>query len=115
MKRSRMALVRPAGQGGYNNDSNHDAVVDGTTPDTEEQFTEEVAGWATKRDRGETYVMGTGTWSEQMDAFQQLFVGKPAFGKGFARHLKQNAVDFADQLVTVGRLKVKLSGHGLDD
>ena len=64
------------GQGGYNNDSNHDAVVDGTTPDTEEQFTEEVAGWATKRDRGETYVMGTGTWSEQMDAFQQLLVGK---------------------------------------
>ena len=38
-------------------------MVDGTTPDTEEQFTEEVAGWATKRDRGETYVMGTGTWS----------------------------------------------------
>ena len=64
------------GQGGYNNDSNHDAVVDGTTPDTEEQFTEEVAGWVTKRDRGETYVMGTGTWSEQMDAFQKLFVGK---------------------------------------
>ena len=64
------------GQGGYNNDSNHDAVVDGTTPDTEEQFTEEVAGWITKRDRGEDYVMGTGTWSEQMDAFQKLFVGK---------------------------------------
>ena len=64
------------GQGGYNNDSNHDAVVDGTTPDTEEQFTEEVAGWVTKRDRGEDYVMGTGTWSEQMDAFQKLFVGK---------------------------------------
>ena len=64
------------GQGGYNNDSNHDAVVDSTTPDTEEQFTEEVAGWVTKRDRGETYVMGTGTWSEQMDAFQKLFVGK---------------------------------------
>ena len=64
------------GQGGYNNDSNHDAVVDGTTPDTEEQFTEEVAGWVTKRDRGDSYVMGTGTWSEQMDTFQQLFVGK---------------------------------------
>ena len=64
------------GQGGYNNDSNHDAVVDGTTPDTEEQFTEEVAGWVTKRDRGEDYVMGTGTWHEQMDAFQKLFVGK---------------------------------------
>ncbi len=63
------------GQGGYNNDSNHDAVVDGKTPDTEEQFTEEVAGWVTKRDRGDTYVMGTGIWSEQMDAFQRLFVG----------------------------------------
>ena len=63
------------GQGGYNNDSNHDAVVDGTTPDTEEQFTEEVAGWITKRDRGDDYVMGTGTWHEQMDAFQRLFVG----------------------------------------
>ena len=63
------------GQGGYNNDSNHDAVVDGTTPDTEEQFTEEVAGWVTKRDRGDSYVMGTGTWSEQMDTFQKLFIG----------------------------------------
>ena len=63
------------GQGGYNYDSDHDAVVDSTTPDTEEQFTEEVEGWVTKRDRGDTYVMGTGTWSEQMDAFQELFIG----------------------------------------
>ena len=63
------------GQGGYNNDANHDAVVDGTTPDTEEQFTSEVEGWVTKRDRGDSYVMGTGTWSEQMDTFQELFVG----------------------------------------
>ena len=63
------------GQGGYNYDSDHDAVVDSTTPDTEEQFTEEVEGWVTKRERGDTYVMGTGTWSEQMDAFQELFIG----------------------------------------
>ena len=63
------------GQGGYNNDENHDAVVDGTTPDTEEQFTSEVEGWVTKRERGDSYVMGTGTWHEQMDAFQDLFVG----------------------------------------
>ena len=63
------------GQGGYNNDSDHDAVVDGVTPDTEEQFTSEVEGWVTKRDRGDTYVMGTGTWHEQMDAFQELFIG----------------------------------------
>ena len=63
------------GQGGYNNDSDHDAVVDGVTPDTEEQFTSEVEGWVTKRDRGDTYVMGTGTWHEQMDTFQELFIG----------------------------------------
>ena len=66
------------GQGGYNNDSDHDAVVDGVTPDTEEQFTSEVEGWVTKRDRGDTYVMGTGTWHEQMDAFQELFIGMTA-------------------------------------
>ncbi len=64
------------GQGGYNNDENHDAKVDGKTADTEENFIAEVNSWATKRDRGEGYVMNTGTWSKQMDTFQQLFVGK---------------------------------------
>ena len=59
----------------YNNDENHDAVVDGTLTATEESFTAEVDGWATKRDRGTDYVMGTGSWFEQMDAFQELFVG----------------------------------------
>ena len=48
------------GQGGYNNDAN------------------EVEGWVTKRDRGDSYVMGTGTWSEQMDTFQELFIGMTA-------------------------------------
>ncbi len=64
------------GQGGYNNDANHDEKVDGKTPDTEENYVAEVNSWATKRDRGEGYVMGTGTWSKQMDAYQKLFVGK---------------------------------------
>ncbi len=59
----------------YNNDSDHDAVVDGTLTATEDSFLAEVSGWATKRDRGDDYVMGTGTWSQQMDTFQQLFVG----------------------------------------
>jgi hypothetical protein len=64
------------GQGGYNNDENHDAKVDGKTADTEENFIAEVNSWATKRDRGEGYVMNTGTWSKQMDTYQKLFVGK---------------------------------------
>ena len=63
------------GQGGYNWDIDHDGVVDGKTEDTVENFAAELAGWKTKRERGEEYRMGTGTWSDQMDIFEQLFVG----------------------------------------
>lgn len=64
------------GQGGYNWDENHDEVVDGKTPDTEENFFEEINGWKTKRERGESYVMGNGkTWVGQMDKYQETFVG----------------------------------------
>lgn len=63
------------GQGGYNWDENHDETISGTTPDTEEFFMEEIASWKTKRERGDTYVMGTGTWAAQMDRFQALFIG----------------------------------------
>ena len=63
------------GQGGYNLDADHDAVVDGKTEDTEENFMAEVSSWQTKRERGEGYVMGTGYWSQQMDKFQEVFAG----------------------------------------
>ncbi|MGD9568270.1 MAG: FMN-binding protein [Sedimentibacter sp.] len=63
------------GQGGYNNDENHDEVVDGKTADTQENFLAEVEGWATKRERGDKYHMNTGTWTNQMDKYEQLFVG----------------------------------------
>ncbi len=64
------------GQGGYNWDENHDEVVDGKTTDTEENFFAEIDGWETKRDRGESYVLGNGkTWVEQMDGYQETFVG----------------------------------------
>lgn len=65
------------GQGGYNYDDNHDGKIDGKkTGGTEDEFVAEVSGWKTKRERGDSYKMGTGTWSAQMDAFQKLFVGK---------------------------------------
>jgi hypothetical protein len=64
------------GQGGYNLDANHDGVVDGKTVDTPENFLAEVNSWATKRARGAEYKMTIGTWTSQMDRFQQLFVGK---------------------------------------
>ena len=60
----------------YNNDENHDAVVDGVIEVTEESFLAEVESWQSKRERGEGYVMGTGNWSQQMDKFEQVFVGK---------------------------------------
>ena len=64
------------GQGGYNYDENHDGTIVGKTEDTEENFQAEVSSWSTKRDRGDAYKMGTGTWSDQMDRYQELFVGK---------------------------------------
>ena len=63
------------GQGGYNIDEDHDGIVDGKTDDTEENFLEEVSSWATKRERGDAYRMVAGTWAEQMDGFEELFVG----------------------------------------
>ena len=43
---------------------------------TEETFTEEVNNWKTKRELGEDYKLESGTWAEQMDAYQDLFIGK---------------------------------------
>ena len=63
------------GQGGYNYDENHDGTVDGKTEDTEDNFAAELAGWVTKRQRGESYKMGTGSWASQMDKFQETFIG----------------------------------------
>jgi len=64
------------GQGGYNFDENHDEVVDGMTSDTEENFFAEIDGWMTKRERGDSYVMGNGnTWVEHMDRYEETFVG----------------------------------------
>lgn len=42
----------------------------------EDSFMAEIASWQTKRERGDGYVMGTGTWEKQMDKYQELFVGK---------------------------------------
>ena len=64
------------GKGGYNYDENHDAVMDGTIEPTDESFLEEVASWQTKRQRGDGYQLGSGTWTEEMDAFEAFFAGK---------------------------------------
>lgn len=61
----------------YNSDLDHDGKVDESAPEiTEESFSEEITTWATKRERGDGYRLGTGTWSSQMDAYEEFFVGK---------------------------------------
>lgn len=64
------------GQGGYNYDEAHNGTITGKTPDTEQFFLDEVAAWKTKRERGDTYKMNAGTWAQEMDKFQEVFIGK---------------------------------------
>ena len=60
----------------YNNDADHDEKVDSVIEVTPDSFMAEVESWQTKRERGEGYVMGTGVWAQQMDKFEEVFVGK---------------------------------------
>ena len=64
------------GQGGYNYDFNHDEVVDGRLITNNDGYLAEIAGWLTKRERGNNYKMGMSTWEDQMDAYQAFFAGK---------------------------------------
>ena len=89
------------GQGGYALWDDAAGGVTGTTSDTEDNYLTEISAWVTKRDRGEDYRMGTGTWASQMDAYQAMFVGKTVdeieawFGKYFSgangRPLKEDS------------------------
>ena len=63
------------GQGGYALWDDAQGKTAGKTGDTEDDFLAEVAGWRTKRDRGADYRLTSGTWAEQMDAYEALFVG----------------------------------------
>ena len=94
------------GQGGYALWDDAAGGVTGMTSDTADNFLEEVSAWVTKRDRGENYKLGTGTWASQMDAYQQMFVGKTVneiedwFGKYFSgangRPLKEESTAEGD-------------------
>ena len=59
----------------YNEDKDHDAVVDGTLTYDDDAFLQAVSEWQTKRERGDGYKMTTGTWRRQADKFEELFVG----------------------------------------
>ncbi len=59
----------------YNADEDHDAVVDTVWEQTEEDFLAQVEGWQTKRERGDSYKLNSGTWEEEMDIFEDFFAG----------------------------------------
>ena len=42
---------------------------------TEEDFQGAFETWISKRDMGEVYKMNSGTWTQEMDAYQKLFTG----------------------------------------
>ncbi len=59
----------------YNADTDHDGKVDELALQTEENFLSQVEAWATKRERGDTYKLGSGDWATEMDIFEDAFKG----------------------------------------
>ena len=59
----------------YNADEDHDAVVDAVLEQTEDTFLAEIEGWQTKRERGSSYKLNSGTWEDEMDIFEDFFTG----------------------------------------
>ena len=62
----------------YNNDADGDGKVDGVLEQTAETFTATLPAFRTKRDLGDLYKMNSGTWTQEMDAFEAFFAGKTA-------------------------------------
>lgn len=62
----------------YNADSDHDEKVDATWEQTEESFLAQVASWRSKRERGATYKLNSGTWSDEMTIYENHFAGMTA-------------------------------------
>ena len=59
----------------YNADEDHDAVVDTVLEQTEDSFLAQIDSWQTKRERGSSYKLNSGTWTDEMNIFENFFVG----------------------------------------
>lgn len=64
------------GQGGYSLWDDAQGKVVGHTEDSEDQFMQEIAAWTSKRARGDNYQLTSGSWAKQMDAYEQMMIGK---------------------------------------
>jgi len=60
----------------YNADVDADGAVDEVWTQTEESFTEQISAFQTKRDLGSKYKMNSGTWAEEITAYEGAMVGK---------------------------------------
>lgn len=63
---------------GFNADENHDEIVDTVWEQTEDEFLAQVESWRTKRERGSTYKLNAGTWTDEMNIFEDKFTGMTA-------------------------------------
>ncbi len=59
----------------YNNDADGDGTVDGTIMSEADISQTAVEEFVTKSERGESYMMGAGSWESQMNAFEDFFIG----------------------------------------
>ncbi|MDO4267963.1 MAG: FMN-binding protein [Eubacteriales bacterium] len=59
----------------YSEDKDHDGKVDGTAVQTEDSYLAQVDAWKTKRERGNTYKLDSGSWEQEMDIFESAFLG----------------------------------------
>ena len=50
-------------------------ITDASETPAEESFLAEVSRFVTKREKGDSYRMNSGTWAQEMDGFQNHFVG----------------------------------------
>ncbi|MDD5851226.1 MAG: hypothetical protein PUC87_03655, partial [Galactobacillus timonensis] len=62
----------------YNNDSDGDGTVDGELTETEDDWVARIGQFRSKRTLGDAYNMNSGTWSQEMDAYEDWFVGQTA-------------------------------------
>ena len=62
----------------YNTDADCDDAIEGELAATEADFVSVPLTWQTKRQLGDGYKVNSGTWAQEMDAFQSAFKGKTA-------------------------------------
>ncbi len=62
----------------YNLDADGDGTVEGTLEETEDSWTARISAFRTKRQLGSGYKMNSGTWSQEMDIYEDWMKGKTA-------------------------------------